>query len=160
MYPQLPGQSSFHHSGNTKKLGAGCEQSEEQAPQEKKICLLNAVAWPMIWDYPVSGISPCVDMSMLSQEWIVCRCLGKLLCSVCALNTCKTAKLCFRLPPFTWRPVIAASHSTGFCCSHPYPHRAIQKWQKSINSLMKMFTMTLNVRQCMHINLMSLPDSS
>lgn len=112
MYLQLPGQSSFHHSGNTKKLGTGCKQSEEQAPQEKK---MSPECCGLACDLrisPVFVVFPCVDMSVLSQEWIVYGCLGKLLCSVCALNTCK---ILFSTPTFQLIcPVITVSHSTVF----------------------------------------------
>lgn len=59
----------FHHSGSTKELGDGCKWPEEQAPQEKTTWHLSAVAWLMIWDYPLFLAYSRVSLSIYPQKW-------------------------------------------------------------------------------------------
>lgn len=100
----------------------------------------------------IFGIFPCVDISVYSQEQRVCRCMGKLLCSSCALNV----RLC---PPISHLAylVITVSRSTVLYCPCPHADRAIQKRYTLLHSWMKVSTMILNA---MHGSFMPLTDLS
>lgn len=113
-----PGQSPFHCSGGHKKIWSWMQVARRAGASGEK-CL--AVEYcGLAHDLRLSlifGILPCVDVSIYSQEPTVCGCMGKLLCTACALN----ARLCLLISHLAYL-VITVSHSTVLYCAHPYPH--------------------------------------